>query len=155
MADRPDAPTHKGPAEVEQKSPNLTLLVHLGVATSRRDPSDGEQRALCGNRLNRRVRGGGAGGAAATRVAITAILFHCLSFIKPDKLLKELLSDCCWYAARKQQSASVSKSNTLLSCAGEEGGGGSDKELQRWRQQQMAVLASFIGVARGQECWIS
>ena len=68
-------------------------------------------------------------------VAITAILFHRLSFIKPDKLLKELLSDCCWYAARKQPSVSVSESITLLSCAREEEGrqDQSNKELQRWR----------------------
>lgn len=78
------------------------------------------------------------GGRLGATVAITAILFHRLSFIKPDELLKELLSDCCWYAARKQPSASVSESITLLSRAREEEGrqreaDQSNKELQWWR----------------------
>lgn len=78
----------------------------------------------------------GGGGVGAT-VVITAILFHRLSFIKPDKLLKELLSDCCWYAARKQQSVSVCESITLLSCATEEAGRGEGGGLMLhwWRQQ--------------------
>lgn len=81
------------------------------------------------------VNGQDRGGPGAT-VAITAILFHRLSFIEPDKLLKELLSDCCWYAARKQPSVSVSESISLLSGAREEEGrqrDQSNKELQWWR----------------------
>lgn len=75
------------------------------------------------------------GGGLGATVAITAILFHRLSFIRPDKLLKELLSDRCWYAARKQPSVSVSESITLLSCASKEEGrqreaDQSNKELQ-------------------------
>lgn len=64
----------------------------------------------------RRRRGGRAGGGLGVTVAITTILFHRLSFIKLDKLLKELLSDCCWYVARKQPSVSVSEAIALLSC---------------------------------------
>lgn len=70
------------------------------------------------------------GGRLGATVAITAILFHRLSFIKPDKLLKELLSDCCWYAARKQPSVSVSESITLLSCAREEEGGSTVRQIR-------------------------
>lgn len=67
------------------------------------------------------VRSGGKGGKeGSARMAITTIVFHRLSFIKPDKLLKDLLSDCCWYVARKQPSVSVSESTRLLSCAREE-----------------------------------
>lgn len=104
----------------------------MGSALLRLDPTvGGEQRELCGHGQDR-------GGRLGATVAITAILFHRLSFIKPDKLLKELLSDCCWYAARKQPSVSVSESITLLSCAREREGGQreadlSNKELQWWR----------------------
>lgn len=69
------------------------------------------------------VGGSGGGGRLGATAAISAILFHRPSFIEPDKLLKELLSDCCWYAARKQPSVSVSESISLLSCAREEGRG--------------------------------
>lgn len=62
-------------------------------------------------------------GRLGAMVVITAILFQRPSFIKLDKLLKELLSDCCWYVARKQPSVSVSESVTLLSCAREKEGG--------------------------------
>lgn len=99
----------------------------------------GEQRELCGHG---QVRGGGRGNRVGAMVAITAILFHRLSFIKPDKLLKVLLSDCCWYVARKQPSVSVSESITLLSCAREEEGeqiratkscsGGGSSRWQSW-----------------------
>lgn len=105
-------------------------------------PTDGgEQRELCGRGQVRGEEGGGGRGLGTT-VAITAILFHRLSFIKPDKLLKELLSDCCWYVARKQPSMSVSESITLLSCASEEEGkqigatkscsGGGSSRWQSW-----------------------
>lgn len=73
-------------------------------------------------------------------VAITAILFHRLSFIKPDKLLKELLSDCCWYAARKQPSVSVSESTTLLSCARERRWRKESRGKQKSEQQRAAVV---------------
>lgn len=117
MADTSDAPKHKGPIEIEQKSKNMTLLVRMGSALLRPDPTDGgEQRELCGHGQDQ-----GGGGAGAT-VAITAILFHRLSFIEPDKLLKELLSDCCWYAARKQPSVSVSESITPYHAREEEEG---------------------------------
>lgn len=56
------------------------------------------------------------GGGLGVTAAITTILFHRLSFIKLDKLLKELLSDCCWYVARKEPSVSVAAAITLLSC---------------------------------------
>lgn len=89
-----------------------------------------------------RTRSGGREGRGAT-VAITAILFHRLSFIKPDKLLKELLSDCCWYAARKQPSVSVSESIALLSCArGEEG---RQREAGSERQRAAAVDVAVDG----------
>lgn len=109
----------------------------MGSALFRPDPTDGgEQRELCGHGQDR----GGGGGRLGATVAITAILFHRLSFIRPDKLLKELLSERCWYAARKQPSVSVSESITLLSCAREEegrqrGADQSGEELQWWRQQ--------------------
>lgn len=102
MADTSDAPTHKG-----HKSKNKTLLVHFGISiVEARKPT--EQRELCGHGQVRGEAGRGARRGLGTTVAITAILFHRLSFIKPDKLLKEPLSDCCWYAARKQPSMSVS-----------------------------------------------
>lgn len=78
-------------------------------------------------------------GRPGAAVAITAAPFHRLSFIKPDKLLKELLSDCCWYAARKQPSTSVSESITLLSCAREEERGG-----QREADQSNEALQSSV-----------
>jgi len=84
---------------------------------------------------------GAAGGLGAT-VAITAILFHRLSFIKPDTLLKELLSDCCWYAARRQPSVSVSESITLLSCAREEERG--EAEESGSEQQEAAVVEAAV-----------
>lgn len=108
----------------------MTRLLHMGSASRRLDPAvSGEQRELCGHVQDR-------GGRLGATVAITAILFHRLSFIRPDKLLKELLSDCCWCAARKQPSVSVSESITLLSCARDEEGGQGDadqsnKALQR------------------------
>lgn len=108
----------------------MTRLLHMGSASRRLDPAvSREQRELCGHVQDR-------GGRLGATVAITAILFHRLSFIRPDKLLKELLSDCCWCAARKQPSVSVSESITLLSCARDEEGGQGDadqsnKALQR------------------------
>lgn len=90
-----------------------------------------------------RTRSGGWGLGAT--VAITAILFHRLSFIRPDKLLKELLSDCCWYAARKQPSVSVSESITpLIMCKrGGREAGGSRSEQQRAAVVEVAVDGSL------------
>lgn len=89
------------------------------------------------------------GGVLGATVAITAILFHRLSFIKPDKLLKELLSGCCWYAARKQPSVSVSESIAFLSCAREEEGGqgvkGGDEGGRSELQGAAAVDAAVDG----------
>lgn len=129
MADTSDSPKHKGPIEIEQKSKyDTAAMFGISIVEARNPLMCGEQRELCGHR---QVRGGGRGNRVGAMVAITAILFHRLSFIKPDKLLKELLSDCCWYVARKQPSVSVSESITLLSCA-KRGGRGADpsnKEL--------------------------
>lgn len=105
----------KVPLKLNKSPKNMTLLVNMGSTLLRLDPTvGGEQRESCV--ATDKIEGGGLGAT----VAIAAILFHRLSFIKPDKLLKELLSECCWYAARKQPSVSVSKSITLLSCAREE-----------------------------------
>lgn len=79
---------------------------------------------------------GGKGEGEGAMAVITAILFHRPSFIRPDKLLKELLSDCCWYASRKQPSVSVFESVTLLSCASEEEGKRGNKEPWCWLRQQ-------------------
>ena len=86
----------------------------------------------------------GREGVHAT-AAITTILFHRLSLIGPDKLLKELLSDRCWYAARKQPSVSVSQSITLSSCGRDRG-----RVCVRWRggeqaeQQRAAVVDTAV-----------
>ncbi|TNN53153.1 hypothetical protein EYF80_036614 [Liparis tanakae] len=73
----------------------MTLLARMGSALLRPDPTvGGEQRALCGRGRDGREAGRYGGD-------VTAVLFHRLSFITPDELLKELLSDRCWYAARK------------------------------------------------------
>ncbi|CAB1441712.1 unnamed protein product [Pleuronectes platessa] len=111
----------------------------MGSTLLRPDPTvGGEQRERCV--VTDKIGGGGRGVAVGgvglrlgATVAITAVLFHRLSFIRPDKLLKELLSDCCWYAARKQPSVSVSESIALLSCAGRGGKepDPSNKELQQ------------------------
>lgn len=119
VADTCDASRHKR-SHWNQTKVQKWLLLNIGSV----DPViGGEQRELCGHGQE-----GGPGGLGAT-VAIAAILFQRPSFIKPDKLLKELLSDRCWYAARKQPSVSVSESIGLLSRTR-----GRNKTLQWWRQ---------------------
>lgn len=60
-------------------------------------------------------------------MTITTVLFHQPSLIDADKLLKELLSDRCWYAARKQPSVSLHDSVGLTVC-------------ERWRRQHRAAV---------------
>lgn len=91
-----------------------------------------------------KFRGRAGWGVEGATVVITAAPPHRLSFIRPDKLLKELLTDCCWCAARKQPSASVRDSATLLSSA-KGGGRGSER---RAAAVEAAVDGSlgFLGV---------
>lgn len=132
MADTYHAPKHKGPIETQQRSKNTTLPVQRLDLTV-----GGEQRELCGHRQDR-------GGTLGATAVIAAILFQRSSFIELDKLLKELLSDCCWRAAREQPSVSVSESITRLSCTrGRRGTEGRGSEQQSAAAAEAAVDGSL------------
>lgn len=98
--------------------------------------------------------GGVRGVEGAIRKVITAALLHRLSFIRADKLLKELLTDCCWCAARKQPSVSVRDSATLLSCA-KRGGRRATKRCSGGGSGRWQSWLPWRGRPEGRQCCVS
>lgn len=125
--------------------------MHFGISiVEARKPLTAENRDSCVVTIKFRRRGGRAGGGLGVTVAITTILFHRLSFIKLDKLLKELLSDCCWYVARKQPSVSVSEAIALLSCVR-----GGEQRAVLWEAAVDGSLDFLHVQPEGQQCCVS
>lgn len=99
-------------------------------------------------------RWGGEEGVEGATVVITAAPQHRLSFIRPDKLLKELLTDCCWCAARKQPSVSVRDSATFLSCA-KRGGRGATERCSAGGGGRWQSWLPWRGRPEGRQCCVS